>query len=256
MSGIETVFHLAALIAIPYSYVAPALYVQTNVEGTLNVLQAAIDNGVTKFIHTSTSEVYGTAKYIPMDEKHELQGQSPYAATKIGADAIAESFYRSFGLPLAIARPFNTYGPRQSARAVIPTIITQIICNAKTIKIGSKFPTRNFNFVKDTVEGMIHLAASQEAIGNVINIGSNKETSIENLVIKIKQLMNSEIEIESDDARIRPENSEVERLCADSSKLFKITGWSPSYSLDRGLEETILWFQENIRSYKPKIYNI
>ncbi len=256
MEGVDTVFHLAALIAIPYSYISPASYVKTNIEGTLNILQAAAEYNIKKIVYTSTSEVYGTAKYVPIDESHPLQGQSPYSATKIGADAIADSFYRSFGLPVVIARPFNTYGPRQSARAVIPTIITQIISKAKSIKLGSLNPKRDFTFVRDTVEGLIKLAESQESIGDVINIGSNFEISIRDLIIKIKELMNSDIKVEFDDLRIRPENSEVERLLANNEKLFKITSWRPVYSLDQGLKETISWFQENIRKYKHDIYNI
>lgn len=256
MEGIDIVFHLAALIAIPYSYISPASYVKTNIEGTLNVLQAAKDYGVKKIIHTSTSEVYGTAKYVPIDESHQLQGQSPYSATKIGADAIAESFYKSFGLPIVIARPFNTYGPRQSARAVIPTIITQIVSKAESVKLGSLDPTRDFTFVRDTVEGLIKLAESQESIGTVTNIGSNFEISIRDLIIKIKELTNSDIKVEFDDIRVRPENSEVERLWANNEKLFRITGWKPACSLDKGLKETIIWIQENISKYKHDIYNV
>ena len=256
MRDVDVVFHLAALIAIPYSYESPASYTKTNIEGTLNILQAAKDYKLERIVHTSTSEVYGTAQYVPIDEKHPLQGQSPYAATKIGADAIAESFYRSFGLPVAIARPFNTYGPRQSARAVIPTIIMQIISKKKSLTLGSLHPTRDFTYVKDTVEGLVKLAESDEAIGSVTNIGSNMEISVGDLIQKIKELMKSDIDVKFDDQRIRPKNSEVERLWADNQKLFKITGWIPEYSLEAGIKETIIWLQDNIEKYKTEIYNI
>jgi len=256
MKDIEVVFHLAALIAIPYSYLSPASYLKTNVEGTLNVLQASMDYNAKKIIHVSTSEVYGTAKYVPIDEDHPQQGQSPYSASKIGADAIAESFYRSFGLPIIIARPFNIYGPRQSARAIIPTIITQIISGAKSIKLGLQSPTRDFTFVKDSIEGLIKLAESEKAIGTITNIGSNFEISIQDLANKIKGIMNSDIDMIYDEQRLRPENSEVERLWANNEKLFRITGWKPTCSLDKGLKETITWMQENIDKYKPNIYNL
>ena len=256
MKDIEIVFHLAALIAIPYSYISPASYVKTNIEGTLNILQAAMDYNVKRVIHTSTSEVYGTAKYVPIDESHPLQGQSPYSASKIGADAIAESFYRSFDLPVIIARPFNTYGPRQSARAVIPTIISQIISGAKNIKFGNPHPTRDFTYVKNMVEGIIKLSESKEAIGSVTNIGSNFEISIGELADRIKKLMSSDIEVKFDRQRVRPEKSEVERLWANNEKLFEFTGWRPTCSLDTGLKETIGWMQGNIDKYKPDIYNL
>ena len=256
MRGVDTVFHLAALIAIPYSYESPASYAKTNIGGTINILQAAKDYKLERIVHTSTSEVYGTAQYVPIDEKHPLQGQSPYAATKIGADAIAESFYRSFGLPIAIARPFNTYGPRQSARAVIPTIVTQMISKKKSLKLGSLHPTRDFTYVKDTVEGLVKLAGSDGAIGTVTNIGSNMEISVGDLIRKIKGLMNSDVDTKFDDQRIRPKNSEVERLWADNQKLFDITGWRPQYSLEAGIKETIAWLQKNIEKYKTEIYNI
>ena len=256
MKNIDIVFHLAALIAIPYSYESPSSYVKTNIEGTLNVLQAAKDLGAERILHTSTSEVYGTAEYVPIDEKHPIKGQSPYSASKIGADAIAESFYRSFGTSVAIVRPFNTYGPRQSARAVIPTIITQIHSRRKSIKLGSLFPTRDLTFVKDTVEGFVRLAQCEEAIGGVTNIGLNREISIADLLNKIKALMNSDIKIEVDDQRVRPEKSEVERLWANNQKLVEITGWRPEYSINRGLEETINWLRENMDKYKTDIYNL
>ena len=254
--GRDVIFHLAALIAIPYSYVSPDSYVKTNVTGTLNVLQAAQDFGMERVIQTSTSEVYGTARYVPIDETHPLQGQSPYSATKIGADALAESFYRAFGLPVVTARPFNTFGPRQSARAVIPTIITQILSGKRNIKLGLRHTTRDFTFVKDTVEGLIHLAESDQCVGTVTNIGSNFEITIGDLVKKIKEIMNSEIEVEFDDQRVRPPLSEVERLWADNRKLVERTGWAPTHSLEQGLEETIAWLGNNLDRYKPDIYNL
>ncbi|MBF0515582.1 MAG: GDP-mannose 4,6-dehydratase [Nitrospirae bacterium] len=255
LDGMDIVFHLAALIAIPYSYIAPASYVKTNIEGTLNIVQAAKDFKTQRIIHTSTSEVYGTARYVPIDEGHPLAGQSPYSATKIGADAIAESFFRAFSLPITIVRPFNTYGPRQSARAIIPTIITQIESGAKRIKLGSQHPTRDFTFVKDTVSAMIRLAQTQESIGTVTNIGSNFEISIGNLTTKIMRLMDAELTIEFDEKRARPSNSEVERLLADTTRL-AATGWQPSYSLDDGLSETIQWIRRHIDKYKADIYNV
>ncbi|MBF0320454.1 MAG: SDR family NAD(P)-dependent oxidoreductase [Nitrospirae bacterium] len=255
LTGMDVVFHLAALIAIPYSYIAPASYVKTNIEGTLNIVQAARDFKLQRIVHISTSEVYGTARYVPIDENHPLQGQSPYSATKIGADAIAESFYRAFGLPVTIARPFNTYGPRQSARAIIPTIITQIEAGAKHITLGSQHPTRDFTFVKDTVSAMIRLAETEGSIGTVANIGSNFEISIGGLTARIMELMNANLSIEFDEKRARPSNSEVERLWADTTRLAE-TGWRPSYSLDDGLRETILWIRKNIDKYKADIYNV
>ncbi len=256
LEGRELVFHLAALIAIPYSYVSPDSYVKTNVTGTLNVLQAAHDFGVERIVHTSTSEVYGTARYVPIDESHPLQGQSPYSATKIGADALAESFYRAFGLPVVTARPFNTFGPRQSARAVIPAIIAQILAGKRCIRLGSQHPTRDFTFVKDTVEGLLRLAESQQAVGTVTNIGSNFEISIGDLVEKIKEIMDSKVEVEFDDERVRPPLSEVERLWADNRKLVEMTGWAPRYNLEEGLAETAEWLRDNLERYKPDIYNL
>ena len=255
---IDIVFHLAALIAIPYSYIAPDSYVDTNVRGTLNMLQAARDNNVKKFIHTSTSEVYGTAQYVPIDEKHPLQPQSPYSASKIGADAIALSFFNSFSFPVTIARPFNTYGPRQSARAVIPTIISQMANGKKQIKLGDITPTRDFNFVKDTCRGFIKIAESENTNGEVINIGSNTEISIGDLFNLIKKIMGSDAELVTDEQRIRPKNSEVYRLVCDNTKIKKLTGFEPEYSLEEGLRITCEWFtdKENLKKYKDNIYNV
>lgn len=255
---IDVIFHLAALIAIPYSYVAPDSYIDTNIKGTLNVCQAALENGVQKVINTSTSEVYGTAQYVPIDEKHPLQPQSPYSATKIGADAIAESFYRAFELPLTIARPFNTYGPRQSARAVIPTIISQIASGKKQIQLGDVTPTRDFNYVKDTCRGFIALAQSDNAIGQTINIGSNYEISVGDTLNLIKKLMNSDVEFVTDEQRIRPEKSEVNRLWCDNTKINELCGFKPEYPIERGLAETIEWFinPDNLKKYKTDIYNV
>lgn len=255
IKGQDIVLHLAALIAIPYSYQSPAAYVRTNVEGTLNVMQACLDHSVEKVVHTSTSEVYGSALYVPIDEKHPLQGQSPYSASKIGADKIVESFHKSFALPVATIRPFNTYGPRQSARAVIPTIITQALAGKK-IKLGSMHPTRDFNYVKDTVEGFVEIAKSQKTIGEVINVGSNYEISIGDLVHKIVSLTGNKAEVEFDDQRIRPEKSEVNRLWADNTKANEILNWKPKYTLEKGLQESIAWFSENLHLYKTDIYNV
>jgi len=256
--NIDVVFHLAALIAIPYSYIAPDSYIDTNIKGTLNICQASLENGVQKIINTSTSEVYGTAQYVPIDEKHPLQAQSPYSATKIGADAIAESFYRAFDLPLCIARPFNTYGPRQSARAVIPTIITQIASGKKQIQLGDVTPTRDFNYVKDTCRGFIALAESENSIGQTVNIGSNYEISVGDTLNLIKQFMNSDVEFITDEKRIRPEKSEVNRLWCDNTKIHSLCGFEPEYSIEKGLMETIEWFinPENLKKYKSDIYNV
>lgn len=262
MKGCDIVFHLAALIAIPYSYHSPDTYVDTNVKGTLNIVQAARDLGVAKVVHTSTSEVYGTAQFVPITEYHPLQGQSPYSATKIGADQLAMSFFTSFETPVTIVRPFNTYGPRQSARALIPTVIGQIAKGETTIKLGSLHPTRDFNYVADTVSGFISVAASELSIGEVFNIGSNFEVSIGDTVQMIADIMKADIKIQTDSIRLRPEKSEVERLWADNSKAKKMLGWHPKYcGLDgfkRGLTETVSWFlnPENIKSYKTDIYNI
>lgn len=256
IKGQEVVFHLAALIAIPYSYLSPMAYVRTNVEGTTNVLEACREYEVEKIVHTSTSEVYGTALYVPIDEKHPMQGQSPYSASKIGADKIAESFYKSFGLPVATIRPFNTYGPRQSARAVIPTIISQILSGKTEIKLGSLTPTRDFNYVKDIAEAFIKIAESEKTIGEVINAGSNYEISIGDTVKKIINIIGKDVKITSDEERIRPENSEVNRLWADNTKIKDLTEWLPKYNVDEGLKETVKWIENNIQYFKTDIYNI
>jgi NAD dependent epimerase/dehydratase len=255
---IDIVFHLAALIAIPYSYVAPDSYVDTNIKGTLNICQAALENGVKRVIHTSTSEVYGTAQYVPIDEKHPLQAQSPYSASKIAADAMAMSFFNAFNLPLTIARPFNTYGPRQSARAVIPTIISQIANGKKQIKLGDVSPTRDFNYVADTCRGFLALARCDKAIGETVNIGSNFEISVGETLNLIRELMNSDVEFITDEQRIRPEKSEVFRLWCDNSKIRDLTGFEPQYSIREGLKATIEWFTrpENLIKYKADIYNV
>lgn len=256
--GANLVFHLAALIAIPYSYTAPMSYVDTNVQGTVNICKAALEEGVERIVHTSTSEVYGTARYVPIDEKHPLQPQSPYSASKISADAMAMSFYYSFELPLTIARPFNTYGPRQSARAVIPTIITQLAAGKKEIQMGDGSPTRDFNYVKDTAAAFIELARTGETIGEVCNIGSGREMSIQNLTEMICELMNTDAKIRVDEKRLRPAGSEVHRLLADSSKIRKMTNWKPRYTLEQGIRESIDWFtnKTNLSRYKTDIYNI
>lgn len=262
MKGCDAVMHLAALIAIPYSYHSPDTYVDTNVKGTLNVVQAARELGVSKVIHTSTSEVYGTARFVPITEDHPLQGQSPYSASKIGADQIAMSFYSSFGTPVTILRPFNTYGPRQSARAVIPTIITQIATGNRKIKLGAVHPTRDFSFVADTVAGFAAALHSDKAVGEVVNIGSNFEISIGDTARLIAEVMNTEIEITTDEARLRPRNSEVERLWADATKARQLLGWQPAYGdregFKRGLAETAEWFEDsaNLVCYKADRYNI
>lgn len=255
---IEIVFHLAALIAIPYSYMAPDSYVDTNIKGTLNICQASRDNGVKRILITSTSEVYGTACYIPIDEKHAKQPQSPYSATKIGADAIAMSFYNAFNLPVVIVRPFNTYGPRQSARAIIPTIITQIAAGQKEIKLGDLRPTRDFNYVKDTCRGFVQLSTCDAAVGQEINIATNREVSMRETFETIARLMKSDVRFVEDEQRLRPKNSEVFRLCGDNSKIVSLTGFKPSYSLEEGLYETINWFlkEENKKQYKSDIYNV
>jgi dTDP-glucose 4,6-dehydratase len=262
MRGCDIVLHLAALIAIPYSYHSPDTYIDTNVKGTLNIVQAARELGVSKVVHTSTSEVYGTARFVPITEEHPLQGQSPYSASKIGADHIAMSFYSSFETPVAIVRPFNTYGPRQSARAVIPAIITQIASGIRKIKLGSLHPTRDFNYVADTVAGFIAVTESERSAGEVINIGSNYEISIGETVALIAEIIGVDIEIETDDIRIRPDKSEVERLWADNRKALDLTGWQPTYAgkdgLRKGLSETIEWFANSahLACYKADRYNI
>ena len=256
--GVDGVFHLAALIAIPYSYVAPDSYVDTNIKGTLNICQAALDNGVGRVIHTSTSEVYGTAQYVPIDEKHPLQPQSPYSASKIGSDAMAMSFFNAFDLPLTIARPFNTYGPRQSARAVIPTIISQIASGMKRIKLGDVTPTRDFNYVADTCRGFLALARCDAAVGQTVNIGSNREISVGDTLNLIRELMRSDVEFVTDEQRLRPEKSEVFRLWCDNTKLRELTGFEPVHGLREGLQSTIDWFTrpENLARYKAGLYNV
>lgn len=258
MKDVEVVFHLAALIGIPYSYVSPLAYIRTNIEGTYNVLQAARDLGVGRVVITSTSEVYGTAQTVPISESHPLQPQSPYSASKISADMMAMSFHLSFNLPVIIARPFNTYGPRQSARAVIPTIITQIHSGSQRIKLGSVHPTRDLNFVGDTAEGFIRLAQCDGAIGRAVNISSNAEISVGDLAALIKELTGSACAIECDSARLRPANSEVERLMGDNALLESLTGWTPSTPIRTGLGRTIEWLsdKDNLSLYKPEIYNV
>lgn len=255
---VDVIFHLAALIAIPYSYIAPDSYVDTNIKGTLNICQAALENKCQRVIHTSTSEVYGTAQYVPIDETHPLQPQSPYSATKIAADAMAMSFYHAFNLPLTIARPFNTYGPRQSARAVIPTIITQLLSGKKEIKLGSLHPTRDLVFVKDTVKGFIEIVKSTKTIGETINIATQNEITIGELGNKIISIMSPNAKINKDKTRLRPEKSEVEKLLGSNKKIKQLTRWKPEYTLDRGLKETIAWFKnsDKLKFYKPDIYNI
>lgn len=262
MKGCDAVLHLASLIAIPYSYHSPDTYIDTNVKGTLNVLQAARDLGVSRVVHTSTSEVYGTARFVPITESHPLQGQSPYSASKIAADQLAYSFWASFGLPVIIARPFNTYGPRQSARAVIPTIITQIAKGKRQIKLGAVSPTRDFNYVQDTVAGFLAALNGKDGLGEVVNFGSNFEISIGDTAQLIAETMNVEIEILTEEARLRPEKSEVERLWADNTKARELLGWSPAYAghegFKRGLRETVAWFTEaqHLAAYKADIYNL
>lgn len=256
MQGCQAIFHLAALIAIPFSYHSPDAYVDTNVKGTLNVLQAARDLETERVLVTSTSEVYGTAQYVPIDERHPFQGQSPYSATKIGADRLAESFYRSFELPVTIVRPFNTYGPRQSARAVIPTIITQLLAGKTEIKLGSVTPTRDFNFVKDTANGFYEIFCAEKTVGEEINIASQKEISIGQLAEEIICQINPAAQIICDEERLRPEKSEVNRLLGSNEKIRQLTEWVPQYTLARGLTETIAFFRENLKGYKTDIYNL
>ena len=253
--GADVVFHLAALIAIPYSYQAPMSYVRTNVEGTLNVLQASLDAGVELVVHTSTSEVYGSAREVPIGEDHALHGQSPYSASKIGADNMAEAFHRSFGLPVTTIRPFNTYGPRQSARAVVPTIITQALTQS-AVNLGNLTPTRDFNYVADTVEGFIKIAECPEAVGQVINIGSGKEISVGDLATTVLELVGTNVPVLSDPDRVRPENSEVDRLCADNRKAKKMLGWAPQHTLKDGLNHTIGWVEKNIGQFRPGTYSV
>ncbi len=256
MRGVDVVFHLAALIAIPFSYHSPDSYVDTNIKGTLNVLQAARELATGRVLVTSTSEVYGTAQYVPIDEKHPFQGQSPYSATKIGADRLAESFYRSFRLPVSIVRPFNTYGPRQSARAVIPTVITQLLAGRKEIKLGALTPTRDFNYVKDTTAGFIAIAESDQTIGEEINIATQKEISIGELAEEIINQINPKARIICDEERLRPEKSEVNRLLGSNEKIKKLTDWKPQYTFEQGIAETIEWIGNHLNFYKCDIYNV
>lgn len=256
MKGCDAVFHLAALIAIPFSYHSPDTYVDTNIKGTLNVLQAARELGTERVLVTSTSEVYGTAQYVPIDEKHPYQGQSPYSATKIGADRLAESFYRSFDLPVTIVRPFNTYGPRQSARAVIPTIITQLLAGKKEIKLGSLTPTRDFNYVKDTANGFIEIYKSNKTIGQEINIATQKEISIGELANELIRQINPQAKVVCDEDRLRPEKSEVNRLLGSNKKIKELTDWRPQYTFEEGIAETIEFFKHNLDKYKTDIYNL
>jgi NAD-dependent epimerase/dehydratase len=254
--GVDAIFHLAALIAIPYSYYAPDAYVDTNIKGTLNILQAARDLNIERVLVTSTSEVYGTAQYVPIDEKHPYQGQSPYSATKIGADRIAESFYRSFELPVTIVRPFNTFGPRQSARAVIPTIITQLLSGKTEIKLGSLTPTRDFNYVKDTARGFLEIYRSDKTIGQEINIATQKEISIGQLAEELIRQINPQAKIVCDEQRLRPTKSEVERLLGCNAKIKELTAWEPRYTFEEGLAETIEFLKNNLDKYKVDIYNV
>ncbi len=258
LGGVDVVFHLAALIAIPYSYHSPDSYVDTNVHGTLNVLQAARDLGTERVLVTSTSEVFGTARYVPIDEGHPRQGQSPYSATKIAADALAEAFHRSFELPVTVARPFNTYGPRQSARAVIPTIIGQLAAGQREIHLGAQHPTRDLTFVADTCAGFLALARCDAAVGRDVNMGSGREIAIGDLARKLIALVDPQARLVADEARLRPARSEVERLLADSTLMRELTGWTPGVSLDDGLARTVAWFSEpaNLRRYKVDMYNV
>lgn len=256
VAGMEQIFHLAALIAIPFSYHSPDSYVDTNIKGTLNILQAAKRQECERILVTSTSEVYGTAQYVPIDELHPFQGQSPYSATKIGADRLAESFYRSFNMPVTIVRPFNTYGPRQSARAIIPTIITQLLAGNEEIKLGSLTPTRDFNYVLDTVNGFIEIAKSNKTIGEEINIATQQEISMGQLAEELINQINPNAKIVCDENRLRPEKSEVNRLLGANAKIKKLTNWEPKYNLTSGLEETIEWMKSNLGQYKTDIYNV
>ncbi len=256
VKGVNIIFHLAALIGIPYSYKSPLAYIKTNMEGTYNVLQAALEEGCSRVVHTSTSEVYGTAHYVPIDEEHPLHAQSPYAATKIAADQLALSFYRSFNLPVVVARPFNTYGPRQSARAIIPTVITQVLSRVPEIKLGNLSPTRDFNYVQDTVSGFLAVAFSEYVEGEVVNIGSGVEISIGDLVQLISKIIGINVNVVQEEQRVRPGKSEVERLLCDNRKIKMLTNWETKYSLEEGLKETTDWIKNNLGKYKPGIYNV
>ena len=256
MHGIRTVFHLAALIGIPYSYASPLAYIRTNVEGTYNILEAARLLDVNRVVVTSTSETYGTAQYVPIDEKHPAVGQSPYSATKIAADQVAVSYYRSFGLPVRIVRPFNTYGPRQSARAFIPTVITQILAGKRKLRLGNLTPTRDLTFAKDTAAGVLAVASADGLDGTATNIGSGREVSMRELLKRIADRLDADVEVETDSQRVRPEASEVDRLLCDNTKIRNRAGWAPEYALDDGLDETIPWFRRNIERYNPNVYNV
>ena len=256
VKGCDAVFHLAALIGIPYSYVSPQAYIKTNIEGTYNVLQASKELDVEQILVTSTSETYGTAQYVPIDEKHPMVGQSPYSASKIAADQLAISYFRSFELPVKIVRPFNTYGPRQSARAIIPTVISQLLNGSTKIKLGNITPTRDLTFVKDTCKGFYEIFKSDKLFGEITNIGMGNEISIGDLVLKISSLTGRGVEIVTDEQRVRPKNSEVERLLCNNTKLFQNTSWKPDYDLEKGLKETIEWIKQNLNLYKPEIYNV
>lgn len=256
VKDVEAVFHLGALIAIPYSYLSPMAYIKTNVEGTYNVLEAARKIGIKRVVQTSTSEIYGTAQYVPIDEKHPYNPQSPYAASKASADHLALSYYRSFGTPVTIVRPFNTYGPRQSARAIIPTIISQILAGKKQIKLGNLNPTRDLNYVKDTAAGFLEVGLNEKTIGDVYNLGTGKEISIGDLAEKVIKLTGKEVEIVQDQQRLRPSKSEVERLLSNPDKAKELTGWEPKYTLDEGIKETIEWIKNNLHHFKTDIYNV
>jgi dTDP-glucose 4,6-dehydratase len=256
LKSCDSVFHLGALIGIPYSYISPKAYIETNITGTYNILQASKELGLNQVLVTSTSETYGTAQYVPIDEKHPLVGQSPYSATKIAADQLAVSFYRSFNLPVKIVRPFNTYGPRQSARAIIPTVISQLLSGKEKISLGNLTPTRDLTYIKDTCKGFLEIFKSKNLFGEVTNIGMGQEISVSDLIRKIIELMSVKAKIEEDTIRVRPKNSEVERLLCDNNKLIKNTNWKPEYDLDKGIHETIDWLKSNIDLYKPDIYNV
>ncbi len=256
MKNVDAVFHLAALIGIPYSYESPPAYIRTNIEGTYNILQAARDLSTSQVLVTSTSETYGTAQYIPIDEKHPAVGQSPYAASKIGADQLALSFYRSFELPVKIVRPFNTYGPRQSARAIIPTIMSQLLAGRTSLTVGNLDPTRDLTYVKDTAAGFLAISECDELFGKATNIGIGKEISIGNLITKISEICDQSFQLKSSEERIRPEKSEVERLCCGNEQLYRFTSWQPKYTLDKGLAETARWIRANIERYKPDFYTV
>lgn len=256
VKGKDVIFHLAALIAIPYSYVSPLAYIKTNIEGTYNILQAARETEVSNILITSTSETYGTAQYIPIDESHPMVGQSPYAATKIGADHLAMSFYRSFDMPVKIVRPFNTFGPRQSARAIIPTVITQILSGERVLKLGNLKPTRDFTFVKDTAKGFLEIEKANSLWGEITNIGMNEEISVGDLVDMVADLLDVEIQVKCEEERVRPDKSEVERLYCDNTKILSSTQWKPAYSFKKGMAETIEWLKHNLQYYKPQIYNL